>query len=59
MMATSKNSFELRIITTAFLIGTLIVGLVAYNTYSEDIKEHFSEKIVELFPDMEGSLAAL
>ena len=58
-MVSSKNSVELRIIITALLIGTMIIGLVAYQTYSEEIKEHFSQKMVELFPDMEEGLAAL
>ena len=58
-MFRSKNSFELRIIISALLIAVLIVGLVTYQTYSQDIKEHFSQKMVELLPDMESSLAAL
>lgn len=58
-MSISKDLFELRIVITALLIGLLMIGLVAYQTYSQDIKEHFSQKMVELLPDMENSLAAL
>ena len=58
-MSISKDSFGLRVIISALLIATLIIGLVAYHTYSQDIKEHFSQKMVELLPDMENSLAAL
>lgn len=58
-MTISKNAVELRIFITSLLIGIMIIGLVAYQTYSEDIKDHFSQKVVELFPDMEKGLAAL
>ncbi len=58
-MTISKNAVELRIFITAMLIGLMIIGLVTYRTYSQDIKEHFSQKMVELFPDMEEGLAAL
>ena len=59
MMTNSKHSFEIRIVITALLIGSMIIGLVAYQTYSQDIKEHFSRKMVELMPDMEEGLASL
>ncbi|MEM8926629.1 MAG: hypothetical protein AAGC45_00380 [Bacteroidota bacterium] len=49
----------MRIVITALLVGALIVGCVAYRTYSQDIKEHFSQKMVELLPDMENGLAKL
>ncbi|MEO0571176.1 MAG: hypothetical protein AAF039_05675 [Bacteroidota bacterium] len=58
-MTISKNAVELRIFITSLLIGAMILGLVAYQTYSQDIKEHFSQKMVELLPDMENSLAKL
>ncbi|MEM1260112.1 MAG: hypothetical protein AAGH81_16400 [Bacteroidota bacterium] len=58
-MIGSKNTVALRIVITALLVGALIVGCVAYQTYSQDIKEHFSQKMVELLPDMENALAKL
>lgn len=58
-MKTSKPSFGLRIIITALCIGAFIIGLAAFQTYSRDIQNHFSEKLTELLPDLENSLAAL
>lgn len=58
-MEASQDTFGLRIILVALLIGVFIVGLVTYQTYSDDLKQGMAEKMVELMPDMENSLAAL
>lgn len=58
-MSISKDSFGLRYIISTLVIVSLIIGLVAHNTYSQDLKEHFFQKIIKLLPDMENRLAAL
>ena len=58
-MFTSEKSTELRIVIISSIIGLTMVGLVALETYSQDIKQHFSKKMVELMPDLDHSLAAL
>lgn len=56
-MGTSKSSLHLRIIIMAFLIGIFLVIVTAYDCYAQEVKQHVSEKVVELFPDMEEGLA--
>ena len=41
----------------AFLIGIFLVIVTAYDCYAQEVKQHVSEKMVELFPDMEEGLA--
>jgi len=55
----SKNSFELRVLISALLLGAFIIGAVTYRTFSSDLKQHFSQKMVELLPNFDRDLAAL
>jgi len=56
---TSQDSFHKRILISALLIGAFIVGISLYQAYSDDLKEQFNEKMVELLPDLDHSLAQL
>lgn len=58
-METSHNSLGLRIVISAVIISIFIVVWSAYHTYSEDVKQNISQKMVELLPDMENGLAKL
>ena len=58
-MNTSNNQLNLRIIIVCTLIGLFIVSISAYTAYSDDIKKEMAEKVVELLPDVDSSLAKL
>jgi len=58
-MNTSTNHLNLRIVVGSVLIGLFIIAISAYSTYSEDIKKGVAEKVVELLPDLDNSLAKL
>lgn len=58
-MNTANNSFGLRIVIASFIVSVFMIGVVTYRTYSEDVKEGISEKMVELLPDLENGLAQL
>ncbi|BFP41271.1 hypothetical protein FGF1_21160 [Flavobacteriaceae bacterium GF1] len=58
-MKTSKDTFGLRILIGALLLGSFLIGLATYRAYSEDLKQEFSKKVVELLPDLDNSLAKL
>lgn len=58
-MDSSQNTFRLRILLVSLLIGAFMIGLSTYQTYSDELKQGVSEKMVELMPDMEQGLAQL
>ena len=58
-MKTSKDTFGLRILIGALLLGFFLMGLATYRAYSEDLKQELSKKVVELLPDLDNSLAQL
>lgn len=58
-MKTSKDTFGLRILIGALLLASFLIGLATYRAYSEDLKQEFSKKVVELLPDLDNSLAKL
>ena len=58
-MNTSTNHLNLRIVIGSVLIGLFIITVSAYSTYSADLKKEVAEKVVELLPDLDNSLAKL